>query len=594
MEPVVFKKEYLNKKGDLVKVEHHRAKTTINDEFTNDMEETKKDWSEEADLIITKDFEKKIKLGDYIKYIVKNKKGKEMARVGGIATKKTDKFFMLMNGVTKVAWSVQYENVVVLYQMKTEHTPKNETPESKELRIKQKEIKKKLRKEKIDKMKERAKKASEKKEEKQDAKEEKQEAKDDKENQLKDEEAEKKIKEKQLKDEEAEKKKSPTNDEIDKILHKLYYDENLTYGRDKLFKTTQERGLNIPRHKIEKWLKSQKLYQMTKPAKKQKNFQIIQSKDVNKVWNIDLVEIQDAVVLACIDSFSRYAYGRVIPNKTSLSVVNGLKSIFKEAKTKPSMVVSDNGPEFIGRQTEALLKTKKIKHLTTTPHNPQANGKIERLNRTMKDLFKKMNMKSTDESLKMTQKVLSEILISYNTSYHSKIKMSPIEALKEENQEKVESINKKHASFETINADDIKVGDKVRTVVKHENKEAKQYRANWSEEVYEVKTIRRPKNILARPIQYKLQDTGGLKKEHRGYFTRNEIQVIGDDIQGEDKMSVKHTPEKIVKEKGDEYMIKWKGFRASESTWENKEELKKDIGNKDYDIFVKEFNKATA
>jgi len=207
-----------------------------------------------------------------------------------------------------------------------------------------------------------------------------------------------------------------------------------------------------------------------------------------------------------------------------------------------------------------------------------------------------------EKSIHLNQDVLNEIIKSYNNSYHESIKMSPVEALKEDNREKVDAINKKHASFETINADDVKVGDKVRIVVKHEEENAKQYRPNWSEEIYTITSIRRPKNILAKPIQYKIKDYGGDTPltptasgiAHRGYFTRNEIQVV-DGVENSDKVNVKYYPEKIKEMKGNKVLIKWKGYRsnAKNNTWELKKDIKEDVGERQWKEMIAEFDGET-
>ncbi len=596
----VFKKQYVDRQGNVQEIETKIAKKTINDELSEKLEETKEEWKKASKSVITNDFKDKLKKlkGKYFKYIIKNKAGKQQARNGGVLTKIDDKFLMLLNTRNNIAWSVQYKNIVALYEIPTNAQAKKVEPENKEIEKEAKKRKKEIQKEEDQEAKDEHKEKDEKKAKRELKKKEKEE----KLKQLKEEKERKRLEKQKLKEEKEKNKKPPrkkwSDEDVDKELTKLYYDEDLTYGRDKLFKTLQERGIDIPRHRIEKWLKSQKLYQMTKPTKKQKNFQIIQSKNVNKVWNIDLVEIGSGIILGCIDSFSRYSYGRVLPDKKAKSVVDGLKSILNGGTPssptasgiakKPSLIVSDNGPEFVGKETEAFLKKESIKHITTTPHNPQANGKIERWNRTIKDLYKKLDMKD-EQSIHLDQDILNKLVKSYNNSYHEKIKMSPVEAIKPENHEEINSINKKHASFETINADDVKVGDKVRVVVKHEEENAKQYRPNWSEEIYTITSIRRPKNILAKPIQYKIKDFDSDEK-HRGYFTRNEIQVV-EDVKNDDKVNVKYYPEKIKEMRGNKVLIKWKGYRSNSknNTWELKKDIKADVGEKQWKEMIEEF-----
>ena len=71
----VFKKQYVDRQGNVQEIETKIAKKTINDELSEKLEETKEEWKKASKSVITNDFKDKLKKlkGKYFKYIIKNK-----------------------------------------------------------------------------------------------------------------------------------------------------------------------------------------------------------------------------------------------------------------------------------------------------------------------------------------------------------------------------------------------------------------------------------------------------------------------------------------------------------------------------------------
>lgn len=552
-----------------------------NELLSEKMDETIKDFTKESKAVYTDDFKKHLKLGSQVRYIARDKKGNLKARLGGSVMKIEDDYVMIMNMRTKLAWSVQYVNLVKLFLIRNALTKEEKEQEAqkklndiekKQIEKKEKQIAKELKKqEKLEKNKQLKKEKEEQKKLKKQLREEK-----------------KAEKEKQKLPEEKSKRKLEKEKSFAKLLNEYYYDKDMKYGRDKLHKTIKSDGHKIARDFVGKWLNEQKLHQLTKKVEKVKNTQIIQSKAPYNVMNLDLVEIEGIPVMNIIDSFSRIGYARVIPNKTQKSVIAALTTVMKDNDFKPRMIVSDNGPEFTGKDFVKFLKDREIKHQTTTSHNPQANGKIERLNGTIKRLFKKMEL--SEPELKMNQTTLNRMMKSYNESVHSVIKMKPVDALKEENLEKVRDINDIRENFASKkDKDDLEVGDKVRIVVKHENKDSKSLRPNWSEEVYKIKSIRRPRKVLVNPIQYKLS---GAPRIERGYYKRGELQKITA-VKNQKYAQPKFIIDKILDMNGSKILIRWKGYTKDYDSWESKSSIKRDVGIDNYNDFIEDYEKRT-
>ena len=104
--------------------------------------------------------------------------------------------------------------------------------------------------------------------------------------------------------------------------------------------------------------------------------------------------------------------------------------------------------------------------------------------------------------------VLNDIVDIYNNTYHSTIKMKPIEVKNNSFAEYNEESNEKDPKF--------KVGDHVR-ISKYKNIFAKRYAPNWSEGIFVVKKI---KNTV--PWAYIIRDLNG--EEIIGCFYEKELQ----------------------------------------------------------------------
>ena len=61
----------------------------------------------------------------------------------------------------------------------------------------------------------------------------------------------------------------------------------------------------------------------------------------------------------------------------------------------PVEIVTDNGTEFTSNMIKELLEYLKVFHITTSFYNPQANSKVERQHRTLKDILSKLVRENT-------------------------------------------------------------------------------------------------------------------------------------------------------------------------------------------------------
>ena len=91
-------------------------------------------------------------------------------------------------------------------------------------------------------------------------------------------------------------------------------------------------------------------------------------------------------ILTCIDSYSKFAMGELLENKTMETVSNIIESIFLR-EGPPKILHTDNGSEFVNSLMIELCKNYKILHLKGTPYTLRVQGQIERFNKTLKEMI---------------------------------------------------------------------------------------------------------------------------------------------------------------------------------------------------------------
>ena len=147
---------------------------------------------------------------------------------------------------------------------------------------------------------------------------------------------------------------------------------------------------------------------------------------------------------------------------------------------------------------------------------------VERFIRTLKNKIYKY-MTSISKNVYIDK--LDDKVNEYNNTYHTTIKMKPIDVKNNTYINIDKEINNKDPKF--------KVGDRVR-IAKYKNIFAKGYTPNWSEEVFVIKKV---KNTV--PWTYFINDLNG--EEITGTFYEKELQKTNQE---------EFRIEKVIKSKG--------------------------------------------
>jgi hypothetical protein len=137
------------------------------------------------------------------------------------------------------------------------------------------------------------------------------------------------------------------------------------------------------------------------------------------------IEKNKRVILG-IDYFTRKLYGKYVTSKASEKVLDFIDNVYKECRFKN---VKRYGREFENTKFKEWIKNNILRHVFSVPFFHQSNGRVERVNRTIREAIKK-----TPGNVKTKCK---RIIDNYNNTCHRGLGMSPNSTCKPENFENV-------------------------------------------------------------------------------------------------------------------------------------------------------------
>ena len=182
-------------------------------------------------------------------------------------------------------------------------------------------------------------------------------------------------------------------------------------------------------------------------------------------------------LLCVVDIFSKYSWFVPLKDKKGVSIVTAFQSILKQSNRKPNKIWVDKGCEFYNVSFKKWLQDNDIVMYST--NNEGKSVVAERFIRTLKSkIYKYM----TSISKSVYNNKLYDIVDEYNNTYHTTIKMKPIDVKDNTYINTDKEINNKDPKF--------KVGDRVK-ISKYKNIFAKGCTPNWSEEVFVIRKVKR-------------------------------------------------------------------------------------------------------
>lgn len=140
----------------------------------------------------------------------------------------------------------------------------------------------------------------------------------------------------------------------------------------------------------------------------------------NEIVHMDTYVNSKHSFIVFIDKFSKHATCLPLTDRNSITLVTKLQQ-FLAIKGKINKIVSDN--EFNNENVKKFMQDEGIQHHITKPNSHTGNSDIERLNNTITEKIRTLNI---ENYLPITQQIQKAIML-YNETYHSTIKCSPLE-----------------------------------------------------------------------------------------------------------------------------------------------------------------------
>ena len=348
-------------------------------------------------------------------------------------------------------------------------------------------------------------------------------------------------------------------------LEKIYYQPQSPgsfTSRDKIWRFIRSRrdkpkGLTLKI--VEQWLQLQDTPSVYKSrgSKFKREKIIVSCRD--EQWSADLMDTSKlkkendnvTFILVIVDIFSKFCWAEPLINKKAETVKKGFTRVFDQGCI-PQRIWVDAGSEFQNNLLKVYFKEKDVHMFIARSESKSVFA--ERLIKTLKlKMYKYMYHKQTYKYID----VLSDIVYSYNNSYHNSIKMAPM-AVNSANELDIYTTH----YMPTVNKNSVTVkkpsfakGDLVR--LSHaKGKFTRSFRESFTEEIFKINYV-----ILSTPPRYTVED--GLGEKLKGSFYAHELALVHPD----DNRSYKI--DKIIKYRNNkrQALVSWYGYSSKFNSW---------------------------
>lgn len=151
-----------------------------------------------------------------------------------------------------------------------------------------------------------------------------------------------------------------------------------------------------------------------KPSRKGDGFE--QPKGAHEHWHVDItyINVGGTFYYLCVvlDGYSRFLlHWELRESMTTADVETVLQRTRESYPGHAPRIISDNGPQFISRDFREFVRICGMTHVRTSPYYPQSNGKLERLNKTLKITAIRPGMPDTPDA---ARRLVERFALDYN------------------------------------------------------------------------------------------------------------------------------------------------------------------------------------
>lgn len=350
---------------------------------------------------------------------------------------------------------------------------------------------------------------------------------------------------------------------MDNTLSRIYYNPSHEAGYSGARRLLLFNENGASRDDICKWLAAQDTYSLHKKVVRRFPRLHYNVRGIDWLWEADLTDLSSlkqyndnyCFLLFVIDVLSKYLWIEPLRDKTSQSVTIAFKTIFERSgNRRPDTIQTDRGGEFMGRHTLNYLHSIDIEHREAA--NPDIKCSIvERVQRTVKE---RMWRYFTHQNTKRYINVLQDIVDGYNKSYHTSIKMKPIDVTYANATVAWRNIQSRQKIWKKKKPK-YSCSDLVR-ISRSKGTFEKGYTANFSEEIFKIKKVLKHRT----PVVYILEDFNGEEIDSIFYESELSAVSIPDENRAWHVNEILRSSGKGSKKK---YFVSWVGWPKKFNSW---------------------------
>jgi hypothetical protein len=201
------------------------------------------------------------------------------------------------------------------------------------------------------------------------------------------------------------------------------------FGRDKMLHAINTRWLfPLITERVTRFLKYCDTCQRSNTYKLQKSGATLHPVEVpEKIWSkigVDILQMPEAhgfkYIVTAVDYYTKWPEAAALPDKSGVSVARFLWAMHCRYGAA-DIWISDQGREFVNSMTKELYRLCGVQHRITSAYHPQANGLVERQNRTTEGCIKK----ACEDRMDDWPFALDSVLLSVRTSKHASTGYTP-------------------------------------------------------------------------------------------------------------------------------------------------------------------------
>lgn len=265
-------------------------------------------------------------------------------------------------------------------------------------------------------------------------------------------------------------------------------------------------------------------------------------------------------ILTAIDSHTKFAWARQLTSKAARHSLPAIRNILEAmGEDKPKQIFFDSGGEF-----KNALVTVYLRHLGIKIIHPSSDKKapiVERFNRTLQGLIYRYFTHNQTETFTYD---LQYLMHAYNTREHRTIKMSPHEAEKPENKQRLLAAHNEHYTKILRKAKKPKYTVGTRVLVKStpQNRFHRGYHQSFRLEQFEIVEVK-----TNMPIPMYILKSLNDNEVISGGFYAEEIQPIKGDV-----FKIQVLKKRKYRGKT-QLLVHWLGYDKTHDQWINEEDV---------------------